>query len=147
MTPVYRLTAILLIPLLTSGLSGCASYTAVAAKKLDPNHPRYQREECVASVEKKVEVQEDIKLARTVATPVVLLLSAGLALPVVAANVGLDVNDQRTAAQLTELCSDKKVGNEDIAIEVGKNAALSAVTQSLGIMPSESPIKIQTDGR
>ena len=147
MTPVYRLTAILLIPLLTSGLSGCASYTAVAAKKLDPNHPRYQRQDCAATIAKKVEVQEDIKLARTIATPVVLLLSAGLALPVVAANIGLDVNDQKTAAHLTEQCSDKKVGNEDIALEVGKNAALSVVTQSLGIVPSESPIKIQPDGR
>jgi len=147
MTPVDRLTAILLIPLLTSGLSGCASYTAVAAKKLDPNHPRYQREECLASIAKKVEVQEDIKLARTVATPALLLISAGLALPVVATNIGLDVNDQRTAAQLTEQCSEKKVGNENIAIEVGKNAAWSAVSQSIGIMPSEIPAKLRLDGR
>ena len=96
---------------------------------------------------KNAEMQDDVKLARTIATPVVVLLSAGLALPAVAANIGLDVNDQRIAAKITETCSDKKVGDKDIALEVGKNAALSTVSQSLGIMPSEIPARLQVDGR
>ena len=140
-----RATGIALL-IATTGLGGCASYTATTVKKLDPQHPRYQTEECNSLIAGNVERQEEIKVGRLVGTPIALLLSGGLALPVIAANTALDVNDQRVAAKISEHCSDKRVGDADIVMEVGKNAAFSAVTQGLGILPSGA-VKVQSSGR
>ena len=130
----------------SGSLSGCASYSASAAKGLDKSHAKFETDDCKTAINENVSRHEDIKIGRIVATPTLLLLSGGLALPLLAANTALDIQDQRAAARIKEQCSELKVSNEDIGIEVAKNAAIGIATQGLKILPT-GPLDVQPGGK
>jgi hypothetical protein len=77
------------------------------------------------------EAHRDIKRARTIASPVLLFLSGGLLVPVVAANAGLDTVDHVDAAKIAESCGAQAQSNVEIATDVALGAAVGVATSGL----------------
>ena len=112
---------------LAACLGGCASQSELAALRLDPNKPQYRSEGCQSSIAGSA-VHRDVKSVTMVATPVLLILSGGLLLPVVAANAGLDAVDRVDASNMTTRCGGQGESGSEIAGSVATGAALGAVT-------------------
>lgn len=106
-------------------LGGCATQSELAALRLDPKHPRYQTKECQKRIAGST-VHRDIKSVTMVATPVLLVVSGGLLLPVVAANAGLDAADRIDASNMLNECGRRGESAGDIAGSVATGAALGA---------------------
>ena len=70
------------------------------------------------------ERHKDLKLARMVASPVLVALSGGLLLPVVALNTGLDLSDHVDASDMADRCGGRGKNNADIASDVAAGAAV-----------------------
>ena len=119
LTPRFSL---IVFPLLLS-LGGCASHSELASIQLDKSHPQYVSPECRDSMVTG-ERHKDLKLARMVASPVLVALSGGLLLPVVALNTGLDLSDHVDASDMTDRCGGRGKNNTEIASEVAAGAAL-----------------------
>ena len=108
-------------------LSGCASHSQRAAAVLDSNKPEAHSVRCQEAV-KKAEVQDTLKSTRVIAAPALVVLSGGLlALPVLAANLGLETYDQVDAASIAESCGGELKSIERIALEIGGTAAMGLV--------------------
>lgn len=103
-------------------LAGCASESELAAIRLDTSHPLYKSEACQQALS-AVESHKDAKTVSNVATPVLVVLSAGLLLPVVAANAGLDTVDRVDASNLEMRCGGKGKTKEEITEKVVGGAA------------------------
>ncbi len=103
-------------------LTGCASESELAAIRLDTNHPQYKSEACQQALA-TVEGHKEAKSVSNVATPVLVFLSAGLLLPVVAANAGLDTVDRVDASNLEMRCGGKGKTKEEITEKVVGGAA------------------------
>ena len=73
-------------------------------------------------------VHRDVKTVSMVATPVLLLLSGGLLLPVLAANVGLDAVDRIDASNMVTRCGGRGESGSEIAGSVAAGAVLGAAT-------------------
>lgn len=121
-----RATAFLLI----AGMSGCASHSEQTAIWLDRTNPKFKTQGCQDSLA-AAELHRDIKTTRMVASPVLLFLSGGLLLPVVAANAGLDTVDHVDAAKMAENCGGVSKSNAEIAGEVAAGAAVGFATSGL----------------
>ena len=108
-------------------LTGCASYSQRAVTLLDGTKPQAQTDDCRTAM-KKAELQDTLKNTRAVAAPVLVLLSGGvLALPVLAANLGLETYDQVDAATIAKSCGGEVKSVERVALEIGGTAALGLV--------------------
>jgi len=108
-------------------LSGCASHSQRAVALLDGSKPEAQTKACETAV-KKAEVQDTLKNTRVIAAPALVVLSGGLlALPVLAANLGLETYDQVDAATIAESCGGEVKSVERIALEIGGTAAMGLV--------------------
>jgi hypothetical protein len=116
--------------LLLSTLVGCASQSELTARRLDRDNPKFKTAGCQDSLS-AAESHRDIKRARTVASPVLLLLSGGLLVPVVAANAGLDTVDHVDAAKIAENCGAQAQTNTEIATDVALGAAVGVATSGL----------------
>ena len=116
--------------LLLSALAGCASQSELTARRLDRDNPKYKTAGCQDSLS-AAEAHRDIKKARTVASPVLLFLSGGLLIPVVAANAGLDTVDHVDAAKIAENCGAQAQTNGEIATDVALGAAVGVATSGL----------------
>jgi hypothetical protein len=116
--------------LLLSVLAGCASQSELTARRLDRDNPKYKTAGCQDSLS-AAEAHRDIKRARTVASPVLLFLSGGLLVPVVAANAGLDTVDHVDAAKIAENCGAQAQTNAEIATDVALGAAVGVATSGL----------------
>lgn len=119
----YKAVAVALVVF----LGGCASQSELAALRLDPSNPKYRSEGCQSSIAGSA-VHRDVKSVTMVATPVLLILSGGLLLPVVAANAGLDAVDRVDASNMTTRCGGQGESGSEIAGSVATGAALGAVT-------------------
>ena len=108
-------------------LGGCASQSELAALRLDPNNPQYRSKDCQSSIAGST-VHRDVKNVTMVATPVLLVLSGGLLLPVLAANAGLDAADRIDASNMTTHCGGRGESGSEIAGSVATGAALGAAT-------------------
>jgi hypothetical protein len=109
--------------LLSFALAGCASESELAAIRLDTTHPLYKSQACQQALS-TVESHKEAKSVSTVAMPVLVFLSAGLLLPVVAANAGLDTVDRVDASNLEMRCGGKGKSKEEITEKVVGGAAL-----------------------
>ena len=116
--------------LLLSALAGCASQSELTARRLDRDNPKFKTAGCQDSLS-AAEAHRDIKRARTVASPVLLFLSGGLLVPVVAANAGLDTVDHVDAAKIAESCGAQAQSNAEIATDVAFGAAVGVATSGL----------------
>ena len=111
-------------------LAGCASQSELTARKLDREHPKFTTQSCQDSLS-AAETHRDLKKARTIASPVVLFLSGGLLLPVVAANAGLDTVDHVDAAKIAEHCGSTPQTKSEMATDVAIGAAVGVATSGL----------------
>ena len=116
--------------LVLSALAGCASQSELTARRLDRDNPKYSTAGCQDSLS-AAEAHRDIKKARTIASPVLLFLSGGLLLPVVAANAGLDTVDHVDAAKIAENCGALSQTKAEIATDVALGAAVGVATSGL----------------
>ena len=112
---------------LAACLGGCASQSELTALRLDPGNPKYRSEDCQRSIEGGT-VHRDIKSVTMVATPVLLVVSGGLLLPVLAANAGLDAADRIDASNMANRCGGRGESGAEIAGSVAAGAALRAAT-------------------
>ena len=112
---------------LAACLGGCASQSELTALRLDRDHPQYRSEACQTSMQGST-VHRDIKSVTMVATPVLLVVSGGLLLPVLAANAGLDAVDRVDASNMANQCGGRGESGSEIAGSVAAGAAISAVT-------------------
>jgi len=91
------------------GITGCVSYSARTYYNLDVNKPEYQTVQCKQAL-KAVGYQEDIRLARSAAGPVLILITGGLAfVPYAASHVALEAFDMQQAREIEEKCGGKIV--------------------------------------
>lgn len=111
-------------------LAGCASKSEQTARKLDREHPQFTTSSCQDSLA-AAETHRDLKKARTIASPVVLFLSGGLLLPVVAANAGLDTVDHVDAAKMAENCGGTPQTKAEMATDVAVGAAVGVATSGM----------------
>ena len=123
MSPRFPYKALSLV--LAVLLGGCASQSELAALRLDTNNPKYRSADCQSSIAGSA-VHRDIKTM--VAAPVLVVLSAGLLLPVVAANAGLDAADRIDASNMTTRCGGQGESGGEIAGSVAAGAALGVAT-------------------
>jgi hypothetical protein len=112
-------------------LVGCASESELAAIRLDTNHPLYKSEACQHALS-TVQNHKEAKSVSTVATPVLVFLSGGLLLPVVAANAGLDTVDRVDASNLEMRCGGQGKSREEITEKVVGGAALGLAGGAVG---------------
>jgi hypothetical protein len=108
-------------------LGGCASQSELAALRLDTSNPKYRSEDCQSSIAGSA-VHRDIKNVTMVATPILVVLSAGLLFPVVAANAGLDAADRIDASNMSTRCGGQGQTSGEIAGSVAAGAALGVAT-------------------
>ena len=114
-------------------LTGCASESRVKVVNLDQRHQMYKTEGCQQAIT-NAKVYDDMKLARIVASPVVILLSGGsLLLPVLATNAGLETLDHMEASSISVSCGGPETSTEDMAMEVLKGAAIGLTTSTLNV--------------
>lgn len=116
--------------LLLAALCGCASQSELTSKRLDRENPKYVTQGCQDSLS-AAQTHRGIKQARTIASPVVLFLSGGLLLPVVAANAGLDTVDHVDAAKMAESCGGTPQTKTEMATDVAVGAAVGIATSGL----------------
>lgn len=120
-----------LVVVLTIFLAGCASQSTRAYFDLDKDHPDYLTQECQKAIE-DTNVHDDLKLVRTIVSPVVLFFTGGAALPiVVAGNAGLDYADRSDASAMNSWCGGRVSTDEEIAQGVAEGVALSVVTSAI----------------
>jgi hypothetical protein len=116
--------------LLLSAVTGCASQSELTARRLDRDNPKYKTAGCQDSLS-AAEAHRDIKNVRTIASPVLLFVSGGLLLPVLAANAGLDTVDHVDAAKMAENCGAQAQTNAEIATDVALGTAVGVATSGL----------------
>jgi hypothetical protein len=130
--PLFRLVGIAVVAVFAVTTTGCASYAGHKFSKLDRENPKYQSESCQKAV-RAIEFHDDVKIVRTVVSPIALLLSAGTLLPAVfAANVGLDTADRVDASRMEVHCGGKGYTPGEIATGVAKGAAFGLATNAAG---------------
>ena len=115
------------VSLVSTALCGCASESELTAIRLDTSHPLYASESCQQSLN-GARMHQDAKLATSVVTPVLVLLSGGLLLPLVGANAVLDTADRIDASNLATRCGGKGKTADQIAEGVVQGAAFGLVT-------------------
>ncbi len=117
----HRLALLLCLVL---ALGACSSQSRRTASNLDMSHPRYASRECQMALG-NAQLQDSIKQARVLASPLALLLSGGtLFLPVLAVNAGLDTVDHLEASDISVYCGGPETPNREIAKEVLKGVGL-----------------------
>ncbi|MFM7483975.1 MAG: hypothetical protein ACKO2S_06930, partial [Burkholderiaceae bacterium] len=130
---------LVLSSLLLAALTGCASQSEMTAIRLDRDNPKFKSAGCQDSLS-SAETHKDIKMARTIASPVLLFFSGGLLIPVVAANAGLDTVDHVDAAKIAESCGGKPQTKAEMATDVAVGAAVGVATSAI------NPITLPTPG-
>lgn len=99
-------------------LTACSSQSRKTSANLDMSNPRYASRECQMALG-QVQLHDDIKQSRIMASPVLLLLGgSSLFLPVMALNAGLDTADHLEASDISVYCGGAETSNAEIAKEV-----------------------------
>lgn len=129
----------LLLAALSLPLAGCVSTSRATAKALDESRPQYATHDCQQSI-RSTDLHEDLYIGRVIASPVLLILTAGAAAPlVIGGNVALDTADRIDASKMSETCGGPGRSAGEIASDVAGNAALGAATGAAldGVADSE----------
>lgn len=114
-------------------LTGCASQTRLVVNGLDASDPAYSQEACQQS-KPLADLQDDIKLVRTLGSPLVLFMSGPAALlPVLATNVGLDALDHMDASQVSVNCGGFETPTYNMVERVMLGLGLNVLTPGLRI--------------
>lgn len=121
----------LFLPLSAVFLVACASQSSKTVSTLDKSRAAYATEDCAKAIH-TADTQENIKLGRTITSPLLAVLSGGiLAVPIIAANIGLDVADNINASDIAVACGGESKSSKEIAVNVGRGAAMGLMTGGL----------------
>lgn len=131
MKSIFIFLCLAVIALVSTALCSCASESELTAIRLDTSHPLYASESCQQSLS-AAQIHQDAKLVTSLATPVLVLLSGGLLLPLVGANAGLDTIDRIDASNMATRCGGKGKTANQITDGVVQGAALGLVTRLPG---------------
>ena len=121
---IRRVTRLLVLCL---PLAGCVSTSSSTFADLDREHPKFQSQGCQTAAD-DTRIHDELKLIRMVASPVAVILSGGMLLPVVVANVGLDTVDRVDASRLEIHCGGEGKTATQIAEGVVTGAAIGLAT-------------------
>ncbi|MBU3724288.1 MAG: hypothetical protein FGM18_02105 [Burkholderiaceae bacterium] len=109
-------------------LGGCVSVSSSTFAELRRDHPKFESQDCQVAAD-DTRIHDELKLLRTLISPVVVALSGGLLLPaVVVANASLDTADRLDASRMEVHCGGEGKTSFDIAQGVVGNAALGLAT-------------------
>lgn len=122
--PALGAIAVLLTASLTAG---CVSTSSKTFAELDRDHPKFESKDCQAAAD-DTRIHDEIKLMRTLISPVAVMISGGLLLPVVVANVSLDTADRLDASRMEVHCGGQGKSGVDIAQGVVGGAAFGLAT-------------------
>ena len=126
------------------GLPGCASTSGEAFSRLDRSKPEFETQECQGAI-RDAGVHDEIKIVRTLVSPVAVVLSGGLLLPAVfVANVGLDTVDRVDASKMELACGGEGKTASEIALGVAKGAAFGLATGAAGNAVGASSLPVGT---
>ena len=113
-------------------LVGCASTSGSTFAKLDRSHTSYESEQCQGAI-RDTAVHDEIKLLRSIASPIAVVISGGTLLPaVLVANVGLDAVDRVDASKMDVHCGGEGQSAGQITLDVAKGAAFGLATSAVG---------------
>ena len=117
--------------LLWLGLSGCASQTRNMADSINPNTPQFKESACQRSFS-LAPMHDEIKFARSIATPSLLLLTGGgYLLPLLGLNMGLDAIDHFDASYVSRVCGGVATPSRNIFEKVVLGAGFGLFTGNL----------------
>jgi len=126
--PAVARVAALLGGLACLTLAACTSTSRATVRALDAQKPQFATEDCQHAI-RSTEVHEDLYIGRVIATPVLVILTAGAAAPLLlGGNVALDTADRVDAANMSETCGGPGKTAGEIATDVAGNVALGAAT-------------------
>jgi hypothetical protein len=109
-------------------ISGCASHSRRAVTTLDGSKPEMSSQECKSAIA-KADAQDTISYSRMLAAPVLVLASGvTLAVPLLAANLGLETYDHVDAASIAKSCGGEPKSAGRVALEVGGTAAVGVLS-------------------
>lgn len=130
--PMRNSTRLVALVCALLALAGCASTSGSTFAKLDRSHPSYESERCQEAI-RDTSVHDEIKLLRSIASPVAVVLSGGTLLPaVLVANVGLDTVDRVDASKMDVHCGGEGQSAGQITLDVAKGAAFGLATSAAG---------------
>ena len=109
-------------------LTGCASHTRSMAQSINSSSEKFNETVCQRSFE-LAPLHDEIRLARTIATPTLLLLTgATYLLPMIGINMGLDALDHLDASHVSKACGGFTTPAENILEKVVLGAGFSLFT-------------------
>lgn len=108
-------------------LAGCVSISSKTFAGLNRDHPKFDSQDCQVAAD-DTRVHDELKLMRTLISPVAVMISGGLFLPVLAANVSLDTVDRLDASRMEVHCGGEGKTAFDIAQGVVGGAAFGIAT-------------------
>jgi hypothetical protein len=110
------------------GLTGCASHTRNMADSINPSTPQFNEPACQRSFA-LAPMHDEIKWARTIATPSLLLLTGGgYLLPLLGLNMGLDAMDHFDASYVSKTCGGFATPSQNILEKVMMGAGFGLFT-------------------
>ena len=123
-----------LVMVLVALLAGCASQTRLAVNSLDDSHPGRSSPVCEHAT-RLAGLHDDIKLSRTVGSPVLVMAVGGAAfIPVWLLNMGLDAFDRLDASHVNVSCGYEPTPTQNIAEGVILGGGFNLFTS--GIKPA-----------
>ena len=119
--------------LLWLGLTGCASQTRNMADSINPSTPQFNEPSCQRSFA-LAPMHEEIKFARSSATPSLLLLTGGgYLLPLLGVNMGLDALDHFDASYVSKVCGGMATPSRNILERVVLGAGFNLFTGNVKV--------------
>ena len=119
--------------LLWLGLTGCASQTRTMADSINPSTPQFNEPACQRSFA-LAPMHDEIKFARSIATPSLLLLTGGgYLLPLLGMNMGLDALDHFDASYVSKVCGGMATPSRNILERVVLGAGFSLFTGNMKV--------------
>jgi hypothetical protein len=123
----------LLWALLWLGLTGCASQTRNMADSINPSTPQFNEPACQRSFA-LAPMHDEIKFARSIATPSLLLLTGGgYLLPLLGVNMGLDALDHFDASYVSKVCGGMATPSRNILERVVLGAGFNLFTGNVKV--------------
>ena len=119
--------------LLWLALSGCASQTRNMADSINPSTPQFNEPACQRSFA-LAPMHDEIKFARSIATPsLILLTGGGYLLPLLGMNMGLDALDHFDASYVSKVCGGMATPSRNILERVVLGAGFSLCTGNVKV--------------
>ena len=119
--------------LLWLGLTGCASQTRTMVDSINPSTPQFNEPACQRSFA-LAPMHDEIKFARSIATPSLLLLTGGgYLLPLLGMNMGLDALDHLDASYVSKVCGGMATPSRNILERVVLGAGFSLFTGNVKV--------------